>query len=166
MSTTEHHILWVCIFSDVEAAKRQKRPGMDRGGPMEKAGQPRLRRTLGDYCDQHPGWIGGVTKAERSKEVLRVTGELIAGQVRDLLFPTLGIASDHKSNSQRRVDGWALKSHPWGCGWVDGQSPRPDYSQSPAVTWLSRSSRAHSTSCLQPPCPVNNRANCPHTRQH
>lgn len=45
------------------------------GGKMESAGQPRLRRTLGDYSDQHSGWIGGETKAERSKEIPRVTSE-------------------------------------------------------------------------------------------
>lgn len=72
--------------------------------------------------------------------MLRVTVELMAGQVWDLLFLTPCIASDHKSNSQNR--GMMGTEEPsMGCGWTDGHSPHPDYSQSPAVTWISRAPR-------------------------
>ena len=49
-----------------------------RGGQMERAGGPRLRRALGDSCVQPPGWTGGETEAERRREGLRVPDGLTA----------------------------------------------------------------------------------------
>lgn len=64
--------------SSASQAFRQPRGRKDKGRQMEKAGQHRLRRALGNYCAQPPIWTGVKTKADRHRGVLKVTGKSMA----------------------------------------------------------------------------------------
>lgn len=75
-------MLVVCIFSGALAAKRQERPD------NRWTGQENLETWRGPWKLLCPlsGWTGRETKAERSREVLGVTGKPMAE-------PDLGFSS-------------------------------------------------------------------------
>lgn len=66
----------VCGSASSQAFREPRRG--DSGTQKERAGRPRLRKALGDYCGQHLRWTGRETKARRSRKLLRVTSEPMA----------------------------------------------------------------------------------------
>lgn len=128
-----------CPFSGIQAAKRQKRPGVDRWRGQADLDSEEPLETL--VSNPLAGQVGKL----RQRGGGRGFGSQMGSRRSQVWDPALSNPRHCKRpQDQQSRAGWMDRHYravPVGCGWVGGQSPSAGSSQSAAPDWgsISRS---------------------------
>lgn len=130
-----------CPFSGIQAAKRQKRPGVDRWRGQADLDSEEPLETL--VSNPLAGQVGKL----RQRGGGRGLGSQMGSRRSQVWDPALSNPRHCKRpQDQQSRAGWMDRHYravPVGCGWVGGQSPSAGSSQSAAPDWGSPGARAH-----------------------